>query len=71
MHVSSTPLASLPPSHSIPPLEVVREHWVELPASYRKFPLAMYFTYGNIYVSVLLLQLSMKIDYDVNRQLGW
>ena len=27
-----------------------------LPASYSKFPLAIYFTYGNIYVSILLSQ---------------
>ena len=27
----------------------------ELPVSYSKFPLAIYFTYGNVYVSMLLL----------------
>ena len=46
---------NLPPtSQPIPPLQVVTEHWVELPASYTKFPLASYFTYGNIPVSMLL-----------------
>ena len=28
----------------------------ELPASYSKFPLAIYFAYGDVYVSVLLFQ---------------
>ena len=42
-HVPS--LLNLPPtSHPIPPLQAVTEHQVELPVSYRKFPLAIYFT---------------------------
>ena len=32
------------------------EHWFELPVSHRKSPLSVYFTYGNIHVSVLLSQ---------------
>ena len=36
------------PSHPIPPLYVVTERWFEFPESYSKFPLALYFTYGNI-----------------------
>ena len=36
------------------PLQVVTLHQVELPASYSKFPLAIYVTYGNVYVSMLL-----------------
>ena len=43
-----------PTSHPIPPLQVVTLHQVELPASYSKFPLAIYVTYGNVYVSMLL-----------------
>ena len=42
-----------PPSH-LPPLEVVTEHWVELPASYSNFPLAFCFVYNNVYISTLL-----------------
>jgi len=45
-----------PTSHPTPPLWVVTEPQVELPASYSKFPLAFCFTYGNVYVSVLLSQ---------------
>ena len=47
-------LLSLPPtSYPIPPLWVVTEHQVELRARYSKFPLAIYFTYGNVYGSTL------------------
>ena len=35
---------------------VVTEHQVELPVSYSNFPLAIYFTYGNICTSMLLSQ---------------
>ena len=45
-----------PTSHPIPPLDVVKEHGVELPVSYSKFPLAICFAYSNVYVSVLLSQ---------------
>ena len=55
-------LNSPPTFHPIPPVQVVTEHWVELPASYRRFPLAICFggslficfTCGDGYVSVLL-----------------
>ena len=52
-------LLKLPPiSHPVPSPQVVTEHWVELPVSHSKFPLALYFTYGNnVYVSMLLSQL--------------
>ena len=40
-------LLNLPPvSHPIPSLQVVTEHWAELPVSHSRFPLALYFTYG-------------------------
>ena len=42
------------PLNSIPFLQVVTEHRVELPVTYGKFPLALYFTFGNVYVSKLL-----------------
>ena len=32
------------------------EHWIELTVLYSNFPLAIYFTYGNMYVSTLLSQ---------------
>ena len=47
---------SLPPAIPCHPLWVVTEHYVELPASHRKFPLAIYFTYGSVYASMLLSQ---------------
>ena len=46
-----------PPSH-LPPLKVVAVRTlVELPVSYSNFPLAIYFTFGGTYVSMLLSQL--------------
>ena len=57
MYTHTPSLLSLPPtSYPIPPLWVVTEHQVELRARYSKFPLAIYFTYGNVYVSLLLSQ---------------
>ena len=50
----SGPLPCEPPSY-LPPLPTT-EHWVEIPVSYSKFPLALYFTYVSVYVSMLLLQ---------------
>ena len=48
-------LLNLPPtSHSILPLWVVIEHQCEFPKPYSKFPVDIYFTYGSIYVSMLL-----------------
>ena len=48
-------LLNLPPtSHSIPPLWAVTEHQFELPESYSKLPLAICFTYGGVYVSIIL-----------------
>ena len=41
-----------PPSHSSPRLS--QSIGFELPASYGKYPLDLCFTYGNVYVSVLL-----------------
>ena len=55
IHVFS--LLSLPPtSHPIPPLWVITEHQAELPALFSNFPLAICFTHGNVYISMLLSQ---------------
>ena len=56
--VYTCPLPPEPPPVSlhIPPLYVGTEHWIELLVSHSKFPLAIYFTYGNVYVSMLLSQ---------------
>ena len=48
---SWTSLPPPTPSHSS---QLSQSTWFELPASYSKFPLAIYFAYGNVYVSVLL-----------------
>ena len=48
--------ASLPPPTPSHYSRLSQGPRFELPASYSKFPLAIYFTYGNIYVSVLLSQ---------------
>ena len=40
----------------IPPLQVVIEHQVELPVLHSNFPLTIFFTSGNVYVSILLSQ---------------
>ena len=50
-------LWNLPPNpHPIPPHQVITEHLVEFPALHSSFPLAIYFTDGNVSFSVLLLQ---------------
>ena len=52
------PLPLEPPSHLQPhcTLYVVTEHLVEFPVLYSNFPLAIYFTYGQVYVLMLLSQ---------------
>ena len=52
------PLPLEPPSHLQPhcTLYVVTEHLVEFPVLYSNFPLAIYFTYGNVQVLILLSQ---------------
>ena len=51
------PLPLEPSPHTTLPLYVVTEYCVELPVLYSAFPLAIYFTCGSIYVSMLLSQL--------------
>ena len=47
-------LLSLPPTPPIPPLQVVAKHQADLPVLCGCFPLAVYFTFGSIYMSVPL-----------------
>ena len=51
-HISS--LLSLPPNLPTPPLQVVIKHGADLPALCGCFPLAIYFTFGSIYVNATL-----------------
>ena len=43
----------LPPSWAFLPLSLLG-HWAELPVLYSGFLLALYFTYGSVYMSMLL-----------------
>ena len=43
-------------SHTTPHLWLVTEHWAEFPVLYTNFPLVAYFTYGNVYASMLCKQ---------------
>ena len=46
-----------PPSWISPhPIRGVREHRIKLPVWYSNFPLAIFLTYGNVYISMLLSQ---------------
>ena len=47
-HISS--LWHLPPTLPIPPLQVVTKHRADLPVLCGCFPLAMYFTFGSVYI---------------------
>ena len=51
-HISS--LLSLPPTLPISPLQVVTKHQADLPVLCGCFPLAIYFTFGSVYMSMLL-----------------
>ena len=60
-------LLNLPPvSYPISPLQVVTEPQCELPVSYSKFPLAIYFTLGSVYVSMLLSPCLTHNESSVN-----
>ena len=48
-HISS--LLHLPPTLHIPPLQVVTKHQADLPVLCGCFPLAIYFTFGSVYMS--------------------
>ena len=51
-HIPS--LLHLPPTLPIPPLWVVTKHRADLPVLCSCFPLAIYFTFGSVYTSMLL-----------------
>ena len=51
-HISS--LLRLPPTLPIPPLQVVAKHRADLPVLCSCFPLAIYFTFGSVYMSMPL-----------------
>ena len=51
-HIPS--LLHLPPTLPIPPLWVVTKHGADLPVLCGCFPLAIYFTFGSVYMSMLL-----------------
>ena len=51
-HIS--PLLCLPPTLPIPPLQVVTKHPADLPVLCSCFPLAIYFTFGSVYMSMPL-----------------
>ena len=51
-HIPS--LLCLPPTFCIPPLWVVTKHRADLPVLCSCFPLAIYFTFSSVYMSVLL-----------------
>ena len=54
IHISPTSWTRLPPY--LPTHRSGSEHWAELPVLYLTFPLATYFTHGNIYISILISQ---------------
>ena len=49
-HIHS--LLRLPPTLPIPPLQVVTKHRADLPVLCSCFPLAIYFTFGSVYMSM-------------------
>ena len=51
-HIPS--LLNLPPTLLIPSLWVVTKHRADLPVLCSSFPLAIHFTFGSVYTSVLL-----------------
>ena len=50
------PLESPSYSTPIPRLQIITEHWAELPVLYSSFPLAVHFTCGSVYMLMLLCQ---------------
>ena len=49
-------LLSLPPPSTIPPLQVITKHQAVKSVLYSTFSLAVYFTHGSVYMSMLLSQ---------------
>ena len=59
-HIPS--LLHLPPTLPIPPLQVVTKHRADLPVLCGCFPLASYFTFGSVYMS---MPLSIVREFDI------
>ena len=68
-HMSSPSWTFLPPPTPSHPLEVVTEHRIWVPSSYSKFPLAVYFTYGNAYSlnSTLSIRPTLSFPHCVHK----
>ena len=60
-HIPS--LLCLPPTLVIPPLQVVTKHQADLSVLCGCFPLAIYFTFGSVYMSMLLSQFVPAYPY--------
>ena len=55
IHISHIPsLLRLPPTLAIPPFQVVTKHRADLPVLCGCFPLAIYFTFDSVYMSMPL-----------------
>ena len=54
VYIHTFPLG--PPTYPLtpPPLQVITEHWAELPVLYSSFPLAIYLAHGSVYVNATL-----------------
>ena len=65
-HIPS--LLHLPPTLSIPPLQVDIKHRADLPVLCCCFPLAIYFTFGSVYMSVLLSHFIPASPYPLCHQ---
>ena len=63
IHMSSPSKSCFPSATPSHPFRVVTEYWAEFPVLYSSFSLASYFTYGNIYVSVLLSRFVLPSPY--------
>ena len=60
-------LLRLPPTLPIPPLQVVTKHRADLPVLCGCFPLAIYFTFGSVYVNATLsLRLSLPFPLPMS-----
>ena len=56
IHILPPSWSSLPPTPHISPFYVITEHWVELLVLHSSFPLAIYCTHDNVYMSMLFSQ---------------
>ena len=63
------PLPLEPTFHPIPshPSRLSQSPRLELPVSHSKFPLALYFTYGSVYVSMLSIPPTLSFFHSVHK----